>query len=57
MRPATSQAGQHVVELGQFDLRSGLTAPGSPREDVEDEARSIDDPGPDQLFQVARLRG
>ena len=44
VRPATHQTRGEMLQLSQFDLHFALVALGTLREDIEDQAGSIDDP-------------
>ncbi len=52
---ASGEAGQHVFELGEFDLEFARTGLGALGEDVEDDLGAIDDVDADLGFEVAGL--
>ncbi len=55
--PAAHQARGEVLELRELDLHLALVRARALREDIQDEARSVDDAGFEPPFEVALLRG
>ena len=55
--PPAPQARESVPEEGQLDLGAALGGPGVLGEDVEDHRGAVDRRPPEQLLQVAMLRG
>src|SRR2546425_7341078 len=53
--PLPGEAWQEVAELRQLDLRAGLAGAGAAREDVENEARSVEDLCLDLLLEILDL--
>src|SRR5690606_24148085 len=53
--PAADQTGRDVAQLRQFDLQFALGAARALREDVQDQARAVDDPAFQRPLQVALL--
>ena len=53
--PHLGQAGQLVLELGQLYLKTALVGLGVLGEDVENQARAVDDLGLDRFFQGTLL--
>ena len=54
--PQTRQAGQHVLVVGQLHLRLGIGRLRPRHEDVEDQARAVQQAAGHLLLDVARLR-
>ena len=54
VQPPTSRVDE-MGELREFDLQLALGAAGTQREDVEDEARAVDDAALERALQVALL--
>ncbi len=54
--PAADEAGQLVLDLRELDLELALGASRAQREDVEDEARPVDDAALERALEVALLR-
>ena len=54
--PLPGEPRQEILELRQLDLQLALEAPGTLREDVEDERAAIDDLAAERLLEVALLR-
>nr|DAF45424.1 MAG TPA: hypothetical protein [Siphoviridae sp. ctBLh2] len=54
--PQTRQPGQHVFVVGQLHLRLGIGRLGPRHEDVEDQARAVQQTAGHLLLDVARLR-
>jgi hypothetical protein len=50
------EAGEEIFELGQFNLELPLFGLGALGEDIEDEARPVDDLALEGLFQIPLLR-
>ena len=55
MRPATNQAGAHILQLGKLDLQLSLVAARTLGENFKDEQRAVVDRQLDVAFQVALL--
>ena len=55
--PAAHQARGEMLELRELDLQLALVAARALREDVEDEARAVDDAALEPPLEVALLRG
>ena len=53
--PAADQARGQMLQLGQLDLQLALVALGALREDVEDQAGTVEHPHVQALFQIALL--
>ena len=55
MRPAAHQSRRHVIQLRELHLQLALGALCALREDVQDQAGSIDDATRESLFEIALL--
>ena len=53
----TGEAGEDVLELGEFHLQAAFSSAGSAGEDIEDELGAVDDANADGPFQIALLGG
>ena len=54
--PAPTSRGKQVLQLGELDLPLPFSRACSPRENVEDQLRAIDDFSIDPLFNLTKLR-
>ena len=54
--PAAHEPGELVLHLGELDLELAFGASRAEREDVEDQARAVDDAAFELLLEVALLR-
>ena len=55
--PKAGEAGEHVLELGEFDLSASGGGAGVAGEDVEDEGGAVEDAAAEFFFEVAELCG
>ena len=55
MRPAADEPGRQVFELGQLDLQLAFETAGALREDIEDQAGTVDDPALELALEIALL--
>ena len=55
--PHAGEAGEEVLELGEFDLQTALAGAGSGGENVEDQLAAVDDLPVGDFFQISALRG
>ena len=54
--PHTRKPGQHVLVIGQLHLRLGIGGLRPRHENIEDQARTVEDAARHRLFDIARLR-
>ena len=54
---AAGEAGEHVLELSEFDLELAFARAGVAGEDVEDELRAVEHTAGQSGFEIAQLRG
>ena len=54
--PHTRKPGQHVLVIGQLHLRLGIGGLRPRHENIENQARTVEDTARHRLFDIARLR-
>ena len=57
MAPHAGEAGEEILELGEFDLQSALAGAGSGGENVENQLAAVDDLAVGDFFEIPALRG
>ena len=57
LRPHSDKPGQHVLELGGFDLEPGFPCPGAGGENLQDQPGAVQNLRVQDLFKVAHLHG
>ena len=57
MSPRADEPRRQILELREFDLQLAFVAAGALRENIEDEARAVDDTPVQRSFEIALLRG